>query len=79
MGYTIRKDEKCIARKAMEWNPLISAGRLPGSPRETCNRTVARGSKIIGKSWNELKALAYNRTQWKKAVIDSVRPWGTRG
>ena len=48
--------EKCIARKAMEWNPLISAERLPGRPRETCKRTVARESKIIAKSWNELKA-----------------------
>ena len=24
---TLSKDEKYIARKAMEWNPLISAGR----------------------------------------------------
>ena len=73
MGYTIRKDEKCIARKAMEWNPLISAGRLPGSPRETCNRTVARGSKIIGKSGNELKTLAHNRTRWRLALLTPMR------
>ena len=31
----LRKDEKCTARKAMELNPLISAGRLPSWPRET--------------------------------------------
>ena len=45
----LRKDEKCIARKAMEWNPSISVGRLPGRPRETLRRTVARESKIVGK------------------------------
>ena len=52
IGHTLRKDEKCIARKAMEWNTLISAGfnQLPGRPRETCRRTAARESKIIGKS-----------------------------
>ena len=55
------KDEKSLARKAMEWNPLISAVRLPGRPREIWTRTVARESKIIGKSWNELKALAHHR------------------
>ena len=66
-------DWKCIARKAMEWNPVISAVRLPGGP---WRRTVARESKIIGKSWNELKALAHNRTRWKIGVIDSLcSPW----
>ena len=29
------KDEKCSARKGMECNPLIRAGRLPDMPRET--------------------------------------------
>ena len=79
IGHTLRKDEKCIARKAMEWNPLISAGRLPGRPRETWRRTVARESKIIGKSWNELKTLAHNRTCWKTGVIDSLCPPWDRG
>ena len=32
IGHTLRTDEKCIARKAKEWNPLISAGRLSGRP-----------------------------------------------
>ena len=31
------------------------------SERETWRRTVTRESKIIGNSWNELKALAHNR------------------
>ena len=30
IGHTLRKDEKC---NAMEWNPLISTGRLPARPR----------------------------------------------
>ena len=34
IGHTLREDEKCIARKAMEWNPLIRTGRLPGRPRK---------------------------------------------
>ena len=63
----------------MECNPLISAGRLPGRPRETWRRTVSRESKIIAKSWNELKALAHNRMRWKTGVIDSVGPHGIEG
>ena len=51
--HTLCKDEKCIARKAMQWNTLNSAGRLPGRPRETWRRTIARESKIIGKNWND--------------------------
>ena len=41
-NHTLRKDEKCIARKAMQWNRLIIAGRLPH--RETWRRTVAAES-----------------------------------
>ena len=44
IGPTLCKDEKCIARKVMEWNPLISSGRLPGRSLETCRRMVARVS-----------------------------------
>ena len=73
-GGLVTPFDKCIARKAMEWNPLIVAGRLPGRPRDTCRITVAHESKIIGKSWNELKALAHNRTRWKTGVIDSLCP-----
>ena len=72
IGHTLRKDEKYIARKAMKWNHLISAGRLPGRPRETWRRTVASEPKIIGKSWNELKALAHNRTRWKTVLTPYV-------
>ena len=79
IGHTLRKDVKSIARKAMEWNPLIGAERLSGRRRETWRRTVARESKIIAKSWNELKALAHNRTHWKTGVIDSICPPWDRG
>ena len=41
IGHTLSKDfEECSARKAMECNPSITVGRLPGRPRETCRRTV---------------------------------------
>ena len=31
IGYILRKHEKCIARKAMEWNPLsVQEGYLAG-------------------------------------------------
>ena len=54
----------------IEKSEMISAERL----RETWRRTVARESKIIGKSWNELKALAHKRTCWKTCAIDSLCP-----
>ena len=44
IGHTLRKDEKCIVRKATKRNLLISARRLPGRPRKTWRRTVARES-----------------------------------
>ena len=76
MCLAIRKDEKCIAIKAKEWNPLISVGRLAGRPPVTWRKTIARESKIIGKCRNELKALAHKWTRWKTDVIDSpYTPW----
>ena len=63
----------------MKRNPLIIAGSPTGRHRETWRRTVARGSKIIGKSCNELKALAYNRMRWKTGVIDALWPPWDRG
>ena len=51
----------------MERNTLISAGRS----QKTWKRTVVGESKIIGKSWKELKALAHNRTRWKIGFINT--------
>ena len=72
IGHTLGKDKKCIARKAIEWNPLISAERLPGRPRQTWRRTVARESKIIGKSWNELKALLITERVRRQAIFCKI-------
>ena len=79
IGHTLRKDEKCIARKAMEWNPLISAGRLPERPRETWRRTVHRqrlkDEKCIARKameWNPLisagRLLGRPRETWRRTV-----------
>ena len=68
-GHSLRKDEKCIARKAME--PFNQCRKATCQAREAWRRTVARDSKIICKSWNDLKALAHNRACWKTGVIDS--------
>ena len=74
IGHTLRKDDSCIAKKAMEWNP-VSAGSLPrGRPRETWRTAVKKEAGEIKKSWSELKNIAKNRTRWKVGVVDALCP-----
>ena len=47
MCLAIRKDEKCIAIKAKEWNPLISVGRLAGRPPVTWRKTIASRRSLV--------------------------------
>ena len=70
----MRKDDSCIAKKAMEWNP-VSAGGLPrGRPRVTWRTTVRKEAESLRKSWNELKEIAKNRTRWKVGVVAALYP-----
>lgn len=75
IGHTLRKEEGCIARKAMEWNPMGGGSRKRGRPRQTWRRTVEGEARAgIGKSWSELKTIAKNRTRWRVGVVDALCP-----
>ena len=58
IGHTLRKNSDSIETSALEWNPQ-------GRPRGTWRRTVHDEMNKIGKSWNEVKAVANNRVRWK--------------
>ena len=63
IGHTLRKNSDSIERSALEWNP--QGPRHRGRPRGTWRRTVQDEMNKIGKSWNEVKAVANNRVRWK--------------
>ena len=73
-----RKENKCIARKAIESNLLISAGRLPSRPRETWRRTVARDSKISGKSWKSWRMSSQPSVLEDRRYRHPMSPMGSR-
>ena len=50
----------------LDWNPQGSRAR--GRPRNTWKRTVLEEIAKEGKTWNEVKKLATNRTRWKYFV-----------
>ena len=74
IGHTLRKDDDCIAKKAMEWNPVAAGSLRRGRPRETWRTTVKREAESLKKSWNELKQIAKNRTRWKVGVVATLCP-----
>lgn len=63
IGHTLRKPNNDITREALEWNP--QGQRRAGRPRTTWKRTVENEARKRGKSWNEVKCLAPNRTRWR--------------
>ena len=65
IGHTLRKPVNDVARMAFEYDPRGSRQR--GRPRMTWRRSIEAESKKFG-SWNQIKKLAQNRTQWKKFV-----------
>ena len=63
IGHTLRKDDRCIARKSLEWNPQGS--RTTGRPQSTWRRCVEKDRKRSGKSWNDVKKMAKDRDEWR--------------
>ncbi|XP_050513376.1 uncharacterized protein LOC126889292 [Diabrotica virgifera virgifera] len=63
IGHTLRKDNSSIAKTALEWNPQGKRKRC--RPAQTWRRYIMDEIRSQGKSWNEVKALAQNRTRWR--------------
>ena len=75
IGHTLRKDENCIARKALRWNPVAATTPSVGRPRTTWRTTVdeelKKGTNLV---WNQLGPIAQNRIRWRKAVVGALCP-----
>ena len=63
IGHILRREESNITKQALSWNP--QGRRKVGRPRNTWRRSVHAEAHIAGKSWNEVKHLAQNRTRWR--------------
>jgi hypothetical protein len=67
IGHAHRKPPSDIARAAVEWNP--QGTRKRERPRTTWRWTVLNELKPDKKSWDELEALAANRTTWRTFTL----------
>jgi len=57
IGHTLRKEDGEIPKAALLWNP--QGNRKRGRPRNSWKRSV---TKEVGRSWNELRILATDRS-----------------
>ena len=70
IGHTVRQGNEAIKREALDWNPQ---GIRRGRPRRTWRRSVHNEALEKGKSWNEVKRMAGNRTRWP-CFVDTLCP-----
>lgn len=66
IGHTLRKPDTEIAKQALEWNP--PGKRKVGRPRNTWRRANNSELKTHGTSWERVKHIAQDRTEWKSFV-----------
>ena len=71
IGHTLRKGNEAIEREALDWKP--QGKRRRGRPRHTWRRTVNSEALEKGKSWNEVKRVAGNRTRWR-CFVEALCP-----
>jgi len=57
--HKLRKVNEAIEKEALDWNP--QGKRRGGRPR----RSAQNEALEKGKSWNEVKRMAGNRTRWR--------------
>ena len=67
IGHVLRQDRQNHTNTALTWTP--EGKRRKGRPKATWRRTVDRERKEAGwKSWDEARAVAANRAQWRHSV-----------
>jgi hypothetical protein len=72
MDRTCTEERKWSHRKVvLDWNPQGKRRRV--RPRHTWRRTVHNKALEKGKSWNEVKRMAGNRTRWR-CFVDALCP-----
>jgi len=69
IGHTLCKEAGTIEKTALDWNPqgYRRRGRLKG----TWRRTIEDEIRNTGKSWNEVKGIAGDRSAWK-LIVDAL-------
>lgn len=67
LGHTLRKPHEDLARVALDWNPQGSRRR--GRPAHTWRRQLDIEITRTTRTWNEIKLLALNRSEWNLFVV----------
>ena len=76
VGHTLRKGENSITRRALQWNPQGSRGRV--RPQETWRRCMEREMKDVGMTWVALSKKAQDRDVWRMFVCGLYPDRGER-
>jgi len=71
IGHTLKKGNEITDRETLDWNP--QGKRRRRRPTHTWGRTVHNEALQKGKSWNEIKRMAGNRTGWRY-FVDNLSP-----
>jgi hypothetical protein len=71
IGHKLSTGNEAIEREAWDWNPHWKRRR--GRPRHTWRRSVHNEVLEKGKSWNEVRRMAGNRTRWR-CFVDALCP-----
>jgi hypothetical protein len=61
-GHTLCKEAGAIEKTALDWNPQGYKRR--GRPKRTWQRTIEDVIRNTGRSWNEVKGTAGDRSAW---------------
>ena len=69
VGHSLRRDNKNIPKKALDWNP--QGQRKRGRPPTSWRRTLDKDLKEVKMSWGEAKKVALDRPRWR-AVVDAL-------
>ncbi len=69
IGHTLRRNNKSIAKQALNWNPQGKRGR--GRPKNTWRRCTEQEMKAMGLSWKQEEKRAQDRRGWR-VLIDSL-------
>jgi hypothetical protein len=63
IGHTLHKEAGAIEKTALDWNP--QGYRRRGRLKTTWRRTIEDETRNTGRSWNEVKGTAGDRSAWK--------------
>ena len=63
-----------ISKVALRWTP--AGKRKRGRPKTTWRKTVETELSEMGFSWGEAKAIAKDKTRWKRDIVAALCPIG---